>query len=122
MVAIEIDMIQQTWNETPLNIDIKLTVPHVTQRDKLDSTIKRNQTLAMVEDTFPLESLVNVCTKGSDTNTVTNGAASIVIFNPEGERHKISKPTRKYCTSYAAVVQALVYGIDKAEQHRGECQ
>ena len=53
---------------------------------------------------------------------MTNGAAGIVISTPEGERHKFSNPTGKYCTSYAAVVQALVYGIDKAEQHRGECQ
>ncbi|KAK3792265.1 hypothetical protein RRG08_007344 [Elysia crispata] len=68
----------------------------------------------MIEDMFPLKSWVHVCSDRSDTNTVTNDAAGIVIFTPEGERHKISKSTGKYCTSYAAVVQDFVYGIDKS--------
>ncbi|KAK3741938.1 hypothetical protein RRG08_024686 [Elysia crispata] len=41
---------------------------------------------------------------------------------PRRRKAQIQQANRYILTNYAADVEALVYGIAKAEQHRGECK
>ncbi|GFS19096.1 hypothetical protein ElyMa_006864600 [Elysia marginata] len=96
-----------------------MTVRHIADQNDI---VKRNNTLAMIEDTFPAKSWIYVYKNGSATDAVTDVKADTVIFTPGGENFEFNKATGNYCSSYFAKTQALIFAIDRIEDCRGDHQ
>ena len=91
---------------TTRSIDIKVTVPVVT-RDQ-DDTSKKLLTLSYIDDFYPQDTWIRICTDGSATDAIQDGGAgSKSIYQMETESATI---TGKHGTNYAAEVKALSQG------------
>ena len=96
------------WKESPDNITIETTIPHLAAKDEQSNVAKKTLTLAMLEEKYPQEAWTRVFTDGSATDAVRHGGAGVYIQYPSGETQAEAKPTGLHCTNYRAEVEALI--------------
>ncbi|KAK7093816.1 hypothetical protein V1264_007506 [Littorina saxatilis] len=111
----------QPWNEDYKNLHISTTVPYVTSRDSQNDTARRTLTLAMIAERYPEDAWIHAYTDGSATNAVANGGAGVLVRSPEGHTSTAGIPTGKYCSNYAAEVQAIMQAASMIHDSESEC-
>ena len=110
-----IKTIQSKFSSLPESfpqVNRRLTIRNTIQglNKRQDDNIKKQQTLAYIDEHYPHESWIHVYTDGSATNAVQDGGAGSIIFLQGGQTIENSTATGKHCTNYSAEVKALEQG------------
>ena len=98
----------ESFPQVNRSLTIRNTIQGLNKRQ--DDNIKKQQTLAYIDEHYPHESWIHVYTDGSATNAVQDGGAGSIIFLQGGQTIENSTATGKHCTNYSAEVKALEQG------------
>ncbi|KAK7102897.1 hypothetical protein V1264_021054 [Littorina saxatilis] len=75
----------------------------------------------MIAERYPEDVWIHAYTDGSATNAVANGGAGVLVRSPEGHTSTAGIPTGKYCSNYAAEVQAIMQAASMIHDSESEC-
>ena len=98
----------ESFPQVNRSLTIRNTIQGLNKRQ--DDNIKKQQTLAYIDEHYPHELWIHVYTDGSATNAVQDGGAGSIIFLQGGQTIENSTATGKHCTNYFAEVKALEQG------------